>query len=78
MRAILAHHMWRGHDSLPSPNRIERFGWMRRPLRHTPIRNRCDQYLNKFYWTHPTNLPQQFYCKHVDKGGGEGDIAPPR
>ena len=41
MRAILAHHVWRGHDSLPSPNGFERFGRMRRPLRHTPIRNRC-------------------------------------
>ena len=40
MRAILAHHVWRGHDSLPSPNGFERFGRMQRPLRHTRIRNR--------------------------------------
>ena len=40
MGAILAHHMWRSHDSLPSPNGIERFSRMRRPLCHTPIWNR--------------------------------------
>ena len=50
MRAILAHHMWRSHDSLPSPNGFERFGRMRRPLRQTPIRNRSGCVSHVFFF----------------------------